>query len=425
MPLIARVFVNTVNKGDIPILRDADGLVLVPAAQLVQWGLKIPNTNPVTVDGERYVVVSSIDGLDARFDEKQVALDLRVAASALPGTTLNLGPQHRGEVTYPSDTSVFLNYGLNANGDDRFDQRRYQFATELGARWGNWLFYNTTSEQWGDASSHRFTRLLTNAQYDDRINLRRLTVGDFFTPTFDLSASVPLGGVSFTKMYSMDPYFIQYPTAGFQTEVAFPSTVQVRVDGNLIAQRQVPPGPVDITNIAGVTGAQNVSVVIRDPFGREQVLQRPFFFATNVGLAEGLQEYSYNLGFLRRNYGIDSNDYGPLAAAAFHRYAFTDQTTLGLRGQATDSLYNIGPFGTYQSPLGIIGGGVSVGGKDGHSGVAATAAYSYTGQNVSLNLGAQYLEREYAQLSDLTGGNPCAHEPVRVRFQFIRRRSEA
>ena len=84
--------------------------------------------------------------------------------------------------------------------------------------------------------------------------------------------------------------------------------------GNLIAQRQVQPGPVDITNITnGITGGQNVSVVIRDPFGREQVLQRPFFFATNVGLAEGLHEYSYNLGFLRRQYGIDSNDYGDLS----------------------------------------------------------------------------------------------------------------
>jgi len=403
-PLIARVYVNTVNKGDVAILRDADDLVLVPAAQLAQWGLTFPRANSVTVDGERYLVVSTIDGLDARFDEKQVTLELRVAAKELPGTTLDLGPQHRGEVTYPADASAFLNYGLNANGDDSFGQRRYQFATELGARWGSWLFYNTTNEQWGEATSSGFTRLLTNAQYDDRVNLRRLTLGDFFTPTFDLAASVPLGGVSFTKMYSMDPYFIQYPTAAFQTEVAFPSTVQVRVDGNLIAQRQVAPGPVDITNIAGVTGAQNVSVVIRDPFGREQVLQRPFFFATNVGLAEGLQEYSYNLGFLRRNYGVDSNDYGPLAASAFHRYAFTDQLTLGLRGQATDSLYNIGPFGTYQSPLGIVGGGVSVGGQDGHSAVAAAAAYSYTGGNFSLNLGAQYLAREYAQLSDLNAG---------------------
>jgi len=214
-----------------------------------------------------------------------------------------------------------------------------------------------------------------------------------------------LAGVSLTKFYSMDPYFIQYPTAAFQTEVAFPSTVQVRVDGNLIAQRQVQPGPVDITNITGVTGGQNVSVVIRDPFGREQVLQRPFFFATNAGLAEGLHEYSYNLGSLRRQYGVESNDYGPLAGAAFHCYAFTNELTLGLRGQATQDLYNIGAFGTDQlARFGIFGGGVSIGGRDGRSGPAGSFGYSYTGGNVSLNVGMQYLSRDFAQLSDLESG---------------------
>jgi outer membrane usher protein len=44
---------------------------------------------------------------------------------------------------------------------------------------------------------------------------------------------------------------------------------------------------------------------------------------------------------------------------------------------------------------------VSVGGHDGNAAPAATAAYSYTGGNVSLNLGASYLARNYAQLSDI------------------------
>ena len=403
--LIARVFVNTVNKGDIPILRDAQGQVLVPAAEFAKWGLAFAGAAPVMVDGERYIAVSRIEGLEARFDPTKVTLNLQVAANALPATTVNLGPQHRAGVTYPTDSSFFLNYGLNATGDDAFGQRRYQMATELAARTGNWLFYNTTNDEWGYGAGSQFTRLLTNVQYDDRENLRRLTLGDFFTPTFDLSSSVPLGGVSLTKFYSMDPYFVQYPTAAFRTAVALPSTVQVRVDGNLIAQRQVQPGPLDITNITGVTGGQNVSVVIRDPFGREQALQQPFFFATNAGLAEGLHEYSYNLGFLRREYGIDSANYGDLAAAAFHRYAFTNQLTLGLRGQATQDLYNVGTFGTYQLPkLGIIGASVSMGTHNGSSGPASSIAYSYTGGNFSLNLGAQYLARDFAQLSDLESG---------------------
>ena len=342
-------------------------------------------------------------------------MTIRVAASALPASRINLGPERRTDVIFPAENSFFFNYGLNAVGDDTFSARQYQFATELAARSGNWLFYNTTNQQWGSGAQNGFTRLLTNLQFDDRPNLRRWTIGDFFTPGFDLNGSVPMGGVSLTKLYVMDPYFVQYPTAAFTTEVAFPSTVQVRIDGNMIAQRQVQPGPLDITNITnGLTGGQNISVVLRDPFGREQTLQQPFFFATSVGLAEGLHEYSYNLGFVRRQYGIEGGDYGPLAASAFHRYAFTNQLTLGLRGQATQDLYNVGPFGTYQSPLGIVGVGAAIGGRDDASGLTGSVAYSYTGPNFSVNLGSLYRARQYAELTDLISDFSSAPQQLRV-----------
>lgn len=402
MMLIARVRVNTVNKGDLAILRDDQGHLLVPLAEFARWGLAPGAVPPVVVDGESYIDVSTMPDLDVKFDAASVTLDLRVPARALPATTINLGPDRRTGVLFPAESSFFVNYGLNANGDDAFGERQYQLATEFGARTGNWLLYNTTSQQWGSGSQNGFTRLLTNVQYDERADLRRWTIGDFFTPGFDLNGSVPLGGLSLTKFYSMDPYFVQYPTASFATEVAFPSTVQVRIDGNLIAQRQVQPGPLDITNITnGLTGGQNVAIVLRDPFGREQTLQQPFFFATNVGLAAGLHEYSYNLGFLRRQYGVVSDDYGDLAASAFHRYALNNQLTLGLRGQATADLYNVGPFGTYQSPLGIVGAGISIGGRNGGSAPAASVAYSYTGTHFSVNVGSLYRARDYAQLSDL------------------------
>ena len=401
--IIARVLVNSMSRGDLPVLRDAKGSFLVAAAEFAKWGLAVVAPAPVAVDGEPHVALAGVQGLAVQFDARTVTLHLEVASAALPGTTIDLLPRRRGGVIQPADTSVFLNYGFNASGDESFAERRYQAAAELGARYGHWLFYGSADYQWGEGSPRALTRLLTNAQYDDRHNLRRLTVGDFFTAGFDLSTSVPMGGLSLAKDYSMDPYFIQYPTAAFRTEVAFPSTVQVKVDGNIVDQRQVQAGPVDIRNITGVTGAQNVSVVIRDPFGREQVLQQPFFFSTNIGLAEGLHEYSYNVGALRRGYGIESNDYEDLAFAAFHRYAFTNRLTLGLRGQATPDLYNVGPFGTYQLPrLGVIAAGVSVGGRDGDTGYAASAAYSYTGHRFAFNLGARHFSRDFGQLADLT-----------------------
>src|SRR5262245_43328510 len=237
--LIARVLVNTVNRGDLAVIRDARGHMLVPQSDFRQWNLQIAPVAPVVIDGESYVDLSAIPGLDVRFDVNTVTLEVSVAARALPANVMNLGPERRANVIFPAENSFFLNYGLNASGDDSFDQRQYQFATELGVRTGAWLFYNTTSQQWGAGSPSGFVQLPTNVQLCDRPFLRRWTFGDFFTPSLDLKAALPMAGVSLTMFYTMEPYFEQYPTAAFTTELAFPSTVQVRIDGNLVAQRQV------------------------------------------------------------------------------------------------------------------------------------------------------------------------------------------
>src|SRR5437762_3055509 len=107
--LIARVFVNTVNRGDLAILRDTQGKVLVPVAEFDKWGLSVGEVVPISVRGERFVPLSELREVDVRFDPKTVTLELQVAAKALPATLVNLGPQHRGGVIYPSDNSFFLN----------------------------------------------------------------------------------------------------------------------------------------------------------------------------------------------------------------------------------------------------------------------------------------------------------------------------
>ena len=399
-PVVARVVVNGVSKGDATVYRGAGGAWLARPAEVGNWGLKVPPAARVEIEGEPYVALERLPELRVTFDEQTVTLDLRAAPHLLPATAIDLAWRRKPGTLYPSDSSVLFNYNLTALGDEGFGSRIYQGSTEFAARKGNWLLYSTTGYQDGGAIDHRTTRLVTNAQYDDRPTLRRFTVGDFFTPGFDLAGSVGMGGLSLTKLYSMDPYYIQYPTAGFTTQIALPSTVEVRVDGNLVSQQQVQPGPLDIRNVTAAAGQRNVSVIIRDPYGREQVLGQPFYF-TQFGLAKGLHEYSYNLGSLRERYGIVSNDYGHLAASAFHRYAFTDELTLGLRGEGDSELYNFGPFATIQFPrAGIFGLGVSGSGRKGANGHATGVTYSYASGPLSLGFAGRYLSRDFAQLAD-------------------------
>jgi len=399
-PIIARVVVNGVQKGDVTVYRTAQGAWLARRADVGNWGLKVPESARIDIQGEPFVALDRLPELRVAFDEQTVTLALDAAPHALPPGSIDLAWRRKPGTLYPSDSSLLFNYNLTALGDAGFGSRSYQGSTEFAARSGNWLLYNTTSYQDGAGFDHRTTRLLTNAQYDDRANLRRFTAGDFFTPGFDVAGSVGMGGLSFAKLYSMDPYFVQYPTAGFTAQVALPSTVQVLVDGNLVSQQQVQPGTLDIRNITAAAGQRNVTVIIRDPYGREQVLGQPFYF-TQFGLTKGLQEYSYNLGALRQRYGVASNDYGHLAASGFHRYAFTDALTLGLRGEGDSELYNFGPFATVTLPrAGIVGLGVTGSERGGAHGHATGATYSYANGPFSLGYAGRYFSRNFAQLAD-------------------------
>ena len=50
-----------------------------------------------------------------------------------------------------------------------------------------------------------------------------------------------------------------------------------------------------------------------EPSGRERIISQPYY-ATPRLLQMGLHDYSYELGFARRNFGLESSDYGRFLA---------------------------------------------------------------------------------------------------------------
>ena len=394
--IIVTVNVNGVPRGTAPVLRDQKGRFFIPVADFRSWGLAVPGGAAFRLQGIEHVDLGRVTELQARFDEKRVALEITVAAEKLPRNTIDLRWRYP-DALRPTQPSAFFNYALSVTGDESFGSSRTLVTTEAGGRMGDTLLYSsgTYTDQAGDRG---YTRLQTNLTYDQRDSLQRLIAGDFFTPVRELSASFPMGGLSFTKYYPMDPYFIQYPTLNLNTTAALPSQVEVRIDGNVMARQQVQPGPIDIVNITGYTGARNVQVVVRDAFGREQVIQQPFYF-TDFALKQGLHDYSYNLGFVRENYGVESDDYDKPAFTGFHRYGFTDKLTLGLRGEAREGMVNAGPIATVLLPgAGIIGAGVSVSDGEGSTGYAGSLFYSFIAPRYSVSVNARHFGDDYRLL---------------------------
>jgi len=394
--IIVTVNVNSVARGTSPILRDAKKSLFVPLTDFRSWNLAVPAGAVVRLQGIDHVALDRVPGMRASFDEKRIALEITVPAEELPKNTIDLR-WHYQDALRPVQPSAFFNYALSVTGDESFNSSRTQITTEAGGRIGSTLLYS--SGIYADQPGNRgYTRLQTNATYDQRDSLQRLIVGDFFTPVREFSTSFPMGGVSFSKYYPMDPFFIQYPTLNLSATAALPSQVEVMIDGNVVARQQVQPGPVDIVNITGYTGARNVQVVVRDAFGREQTFQQPYYF-TDFALKKGLHDYSYNLGFLRENYGVKSNDYGKPAFMGFYRYGFSDRLTLGLTGEAREGMVNAGPIATVLIPgAGIFGGGASVSNGGDRTGYAGSVFYSYVAPTFSVNASGRHFSDDFLVL---------------------------
>ena len=401
--IIVTVSVNGVTRGTAPILRDAKKRLFVPLTDFRSWGIAVLGEAVVRLQGIEHVDLGKVPGLQARFEERRVALEITVDAEKLPRNVIDLRWRYP-DAMRPTQPSAFFNYALTVSGDDSFDSSRTQLTTEIGGRIGNTLLYS--SGTYVDQAENRgYTRLQTNATYDQRDTLQRLIVGDFFTPVRELSVSFPMGGLSFSKYYPMDPYFIQYPTLNFNTTAALPSQVEIKIDGNTVKRQSVQPGPIDIVNITGYTGTRNVQVVVRDAFGREQTIQQPYYF-TDFALKKGFHDYSYNLGFLRENYGIESNDYGKPAFQGFHRYGVSDTLTLGLTGEASEGFVNAGPIATVLfRGAGIVGAGASVSNGGGQTDYAGSLFYSFVAPRFSVNASARHFGDDYLVLP---GGTPTS-----------------
>jgi outer membrane usher protein FimD/PapC len=246
----------------------------------------------------------------------------------------------------------------------------------------------------------RFVRLNTSLAWDDRQTLRRVIGGDFIAFSGDLGSRIQLGGLSLSKVYRIDPYFIRYPLFDISGMASLPSDVELYVDGVRVRSERFAPGEFELRNFQSIGGAQTIEVVVRDALGRELRIVSPFYFTDQL-LRRGLHEYSYNLGLLRRDFGQESNSYADLAFSAFHRYGLTDALNLGLRGEAGDGLANLGIESAVKTgSLGLLRLEAAGSRDDEDSGGAGFLSYEYTNRRFRGRLALQGFSAGYRTLSD-------------------------
>lgn len=392
---------NEVEKGEAAVMLQGDD-VFLSVADLQRAGVTGPMWHRLlafaslvsgarkSAAGKEFISLKAMAPfLTFKFDEANLSLSVTAEPRLLPSTQVNVQLTPPSDIVYSHDTSTFLNYSVTDTS-----AHHPTFFGETGTSIGGNLLLNSFSR----TADRDFVRLLSSYEIDQRARLQRWTFGDASVTTDVLGGSALVGGVTLARNFNLDPYFVRYPPLDLRGTALTPSRVEVYVNGALVSQQEVPPGPFELNNIPVASGAGNARIVVRDAFGREQVLSQPFYYSTGV-LEPGLSEFTYSVGAVRQNFGTKSFDYTSPALLAVHRYGFSDTLTAGGRLEATRDLISGGPSANWRTRAGEFDAGVAVSRDHGSSGTAEGLGYSYLARYFSIGGLARLMSRDYANLS--------------------------
>jgi outer membrane usher protein len=321
---VMSVTVNAQSQSEMLVmLRDGTGALWIDVEDFEKLRLPRPSGAARDFRGRQYLPLSTIVGSDIVVDEATQSIALQVPAEQLTVTRSESASRPAPVLTNASP-GAFLNYQLSAQrvaGEDLTGA-----FGELGAFTSRGVITNSGVVR-SLAGQSGAVRLDTTFTTDFPARIERLTVGDAVSDGSTWGSAVRFGGIGWSRNFSLRPDLLTTPLLSATGTAVVPSTVDVYINNQQVSSSTLPPGPFVVDRLPAVTGAGQVTVVVRDALGREQQLTQPFYSSLQL-LAPGLSQYEVDLGKVRRDYTISSLDYGPVMGSASYRRGLSNAFTL-------------------------------------------------------------------------------------------------
>ena len=392
------VVVNEVRQGDVLVALDGDD-VWMPVDALTRAGLINVGGRRQNMFGAVHVLLQSLaPDVSVRLDMAEVTLFVTAAARFFAERDVALQRARPEGIVQSHSPSAFLNY--SATWD------RQGGPSGFGEAGLSLLGTTSTVSGFTVDDSGSVTRGLSTITLDRTSARQRWQIGDTIARATPLGSGPIVAGISFGRDYSLDPYYLRYPTPFVRGTAASPSEAEVYINGALVSRLQIGPGPYRLDRLPLTSGLADVSVIVRDAFGGEQVFQQAVYLAATV-LQRGEQDYQYVAGALRDD-SSGAPVYGRVQGVAAHRIGVTDSLTIGYSGEGNHDVVAGGPTITARlGPLGELD--VNAWGsrtRDGTQGYAAYGTYSFVSRAFNASAVAQYYDRRFANIYVTPGSSP-------------------
>jgi outer membrane usher protein len=394
--LTVRVNGVEVSDGE-TVLELEPGRLYVPSGVFYKGRLRRPpQLKPTHVPalGVDYYPLDAIPGLHYAIDQETQTLDITVPSAAFGNTTLD-GVNNLNTTATPPDPGLFLNHDFEMlySGGKKTLSGLVEggFFSRLGVLTTEYAAPNLTQ-------SFAPVRLTTQFFRDFQNSKTTLVIGDSFSAVSPWALTVAYAGVSYGSKFATQPGFLPTPLPVISGMASQPSTVDVYIDGVKRMSQPVAPGPFAIQNIPVITGQGQISMVVTDILGRQQVITESYIRASTL-LRAGVSDFTYQAGAIRLNYGTRSNDYGSAFAAGTHRLGITDYLTLEGRAEVQPYVETVGLGAVYAvHGVGIVSGGGAASMDHDRSGGLYYAQFSRTQRSFGFAAQVQQTTVDFRQL---------------------------
>lgn len=360
--LLADTTVNHVEQGEAFLLWDGAGEFYAAEPELIRWRVRPPYPEAVEYDDRSYYRIRDLIGATAELDTRAMAVKITLPPNVLRRQRVQVGGIEMPDAS--ASRGLYLDYDISYV-DLSYD--RYPFAmlaptffSEVGVVHSEFMYRGAGSTISSAEESDDWVRLDTTFTRDDPARMRAYRAGDVFSAPGPWGTSLRLGGVQVASNFNTRPAFVTFPVPSVEGASTTPSTVDLFVDGVLRHRENVDSGFFRIDDVPAVTGAGQLTMVVTDIMGRQQTLTQDFYASAQL-LREGLTDYSYSLGLLRRNFGYVSNDYGEPVFIGAHRLGVNESLTLGGRVELSERVQMVGSTADWSPrPGGVFSTGFAV-----------------------------------------------------------------
>lgn len=263
------------------------------------------------------------------------------------------------------------------------------------------LFNSEASQVASETQTPQWLRLDSTWRKDNWHHLSTLELGDSTTSNAHWGGSVNFAGISYYKNFSLQPSLDIRSLPAITGNSNLPQNMQLEVNGVPVANYQVNPGSYQFYNIPVSNGSGLITVQTKDKDGKVTSYSVPYFVDDDL-LRAGVSSYSYQFGWIRRNYGVEDFDYGQAVATANYMRGVSSDWTYELHTSLLIQQQTLGSTQFYRlGSRGIVTADTAVSAASSGVGGLVALGYQYRFSSVDLYSNYQITSPLFTQLSSV------------------------